>query len=158
MILYVSVFADSSAIVKLYADEPGYDDVRALAAVAIAQIARVEVPAAFWRKHRLGELSVEDTRALTADFEADYYGTSDEVPRFVVVATTVDILDDAARLCATHGLRAYDAVQLSTAMATRRADPACSAMAAFDSSLRAAASAEGLEPLPASNTYGLGHF
>jgi len=148
----VSVFADSSAIVKLYADEPGHEEVRALAAVAVAQICRVEVPAALWRKHRIGELEAENARVLTGEFEADYYGTGEEDPRFVVVGTTVEILDRAARLCATHGLRSYDAVQLSSAMATRRADPECSGMAAFDSSLRTAASAEGLELVPAVST------
>lgn len=146
------MFADSSAIVKLYADEAGHSDVRTLVAVAIAQIARVEVPAAFWRKHRVGELDAESARVLTAEFEADYFGTGDEEPRFVVVGTTVEILDQAATLCATHGLRAYDAVQLAAAMVTRNADPQCSAMVAFDSSLRAAASAEGLDLVPAVST------
>lgn len=145
----MTVFADSSAIVKLYADEGGHEEVRAFTAVAVAQIARVEVPAALWRKHRMGELEAENAQVLAGAFEADYYGTAEEGPRFAVVATTVEILDQAATLCATHGLRAYDAVQLSTALATRRADPACSVMAAFDASLRVAASAEGLDVLPA---------
>jgi len=145
----MSTFADSSAIVKLYADEAGHESVRALTAVAVAQIASVEVPAALWRKHRMGELDAEDARVLTAEFEADYYGTEEEEPRFVVIGTTLEILDQAARFCATHGLRAYDAIQLSTAMATRGADPECLVMATFDASLRAAASAEGLQVVPA---------
>jgi predicted nucleic acid-binding protein len=116
--------------------------------VAVSQ-ARVEVPAAFWREQRMGEMEAAEAQVLTAEFEADYHGTIEEDPRFVVVGTMVEILDQAARLCATHGLRAYDAVQLSTAMATRNADPECGALAAFDASLRAAASAEGLELVPA---------
>lgn len=152
-----SAFADSSAIVKLYADEAGYEGVRALATLVIAQIASVEVPAALWRKHRIGDLEAGDARVLTDEFEADYFGTRNEEPRFVVVATTAEILDQAARLCATHGLRAYDAVQLAAAMATRSADPECSAMVAFDSALRAAAAAEGLELVPAHATQGSGH-
>lgn len=145
----MSTFADSSAIVKLYAEEEGHEEVRPLTAVAVAQVSRVEVPAALWRKHRLGELDAEDARLLAAAFEADYYSSDEEEPRFSVVATTVEILDEAARLCATHGLRAYDAVQLSSALATRAADPACTTMAAFDSSLRATAAAEGFALLPA---------
>ncbi|HVE45863.1 MAG TPA: type II toxin-antitoxin system VapC family toxin [Acidimicrobiales bacterium] len=155
----MSVFADSSAIVKLYADEEGHEKVRGLAALAVAEIARVEVPAAFWRKHRIGEIGAEDARVLTAEFESDYYGgaevgggvagqVGEEEPKFAVVATTSEILDQAATLCAVHGLRAYDAVQLSTALATRRADPECSTLEAFDSSLRGAASAEGFQLLP----------
>ena len=41
-----AAFADSSALVKLYADELGADMVRALSPLIISQLARVEVPAA----------------------------------------------------------------------------------------------------------------
>ena len=50
------VFADSSALVKLYADEPGHEQVRQPMHLVVAQLARVEVPSAIWRKQRLGEL------------------------------------------------------------------------------------------------------
>lgn len=116
--------------------------------MAVAQVARVEVPAALWRKQRIGELGAEAAAVLTAEFEADYFGTDNEPPRFVTVATTARILDEAARLCATHGLRAYDAVQLASALATRAVDPGCGTIAVFDSSLRAAAAAEGFELVP----------
>jgi predicted nucleic acid-binding protein len=145
----VSTFADSSALVKLYADEVGHEHVRVLEGVAVAQLARVEVPAALWRKQRLGELSPGDARLLTADFEADYFGTDDEPPRFAAVAVTGSVLDEAARLCAAHGLRACDAVQLSSALAVRQADEDCTAFAAFDRSLRTAAAAEGFDLVPA---------
>lgn len=135
---------------KLYSDESGHEHVRGLESVAVAQLARVEVPAALWRKQRLGELSVDDARLLAADFEADYYGADSEPPRFAAVATTAAILDDAARLCASHGLRAYDAVQLSSALAVRHADESCAAFAAFDRPLRRAAAAEGFDLVPAS--------
>jgi predicted nucleic acid-binding protein len=126
----LSTFADSSALVKLYADEDGYQQVRGMAGTAVAQLARVEVPAALWRKQRMGELSADDARLLTADFEADY------------------CLDEAARLCASHGLRAYDAVQLSSALAVRRVDGSCRTFAAFDRPLRTAAATEGFQLLP----------
>ena len=121
-----------------------------LTALAIAELARVEVPAALWRKQRMGELSASDARLLTADFEADYFGTDAEAPRFAVVAATGSLLDEAAKLCASHGLRAYDAVQLSTALAVHRADETCEAFAAFDRSLRTAAAAEGFNLVPQS--------
>ena len=144
----MSTFADSSALVKLYADEAGQADIRSLASIAVAQLARVEVPAALWRKQRLGELSATDARLLTADFEADYFGTDSEEPRFAALAVTTQLLDEAARLCAVHGLRAYDAVQLSAALAARQADDTCTTMAAFDRLLRAAAAAEGFSLVP----------
>lgn len=145
----MSAFADSSALVKLYADEAGHEQVRGLVSIAVAQLARVEVPAALWRKQRMGELSASDARLLTADFEADYFGTDTEPPRFAAVAVTRSLLDEAARLCASHGLRAYDAVQLSTALAVRRVDESCTVFAAFDRSLRTTAATEGFELMPA---------
>lgn len=144
----MSAFADSSALVKLYADEPGHDDVRGLTSLAVAQVARVEVPAALWRKQRMGELSASDARLLTADFEADYFGTEAEPPRFAAAMASAAILDEAARLCAVHGLRAYDAIQLATALAVRRADQDCTVFAAFERSLRTAAAAEGFDLVP----------
>jgi predicted nucleic acid-binding protein len=47
-----------------------------------------------------------------------------------------------------HRLRAADAVQLASALLARDADPGLSAIAAFDRTLRAAASAEGFALLP----------
>jgi predicted nucleic acid-binding protein len=143
-----TVFADSSALVKLYADEPGADDVRRIAHLVVSQLARVEVPAAIWRKQRMGEISTADAAVLVAAFEADYFGGKTEEPRFVVIAVTARLLDDAARLVGVHGLRAYDAVQLASAVATRHAVADGVMMAAFDKALSAAAAGEGLDLLP----------
>ncbi len=140
----MTIFADSSAVVKLYVEEEGHQEVRALPMLAVSQLARVEVPAAFWRKHRLRELDAVDAGVLTAEFEADYYGTAEEEPRFAVVGITPGILDDAATLCARHPLRGFDAIQLASAMAVRQVDPAVATMAVYDLTLRAAAAAEGL--------------
>ena len=94
----MSVFADSSALVKRYADEPGADEVRALPLLVVCALARVEVPAALWRKVRTGQLSAPDA-----------------------------------------------AVQLASALAVRSADAEVDGFACFDTGLRAAAAAEGLD-------------
>jgi hypothetical protein len=47
--------------------------VRVLDLLVVSCLARVEVPAAIWRKRRLGELSEKDARLLTGEFAADYY-------------------------------------------------------------------------------------
>jgi predicted nucleic acid-binding protein len=143
-----AVFADSSALVKLYADERGADTVRAEALLIVSQLARVEVPAALWRKHRLGELSVADTSVLVAAFEADYFGTEDAAERFVAIGATAPVLDAAAQLAGVHGLRAYDSVQLASACSVLRTLPEGIRFAAFDQALRAAAAREGLQLLP----------
>lgn len=144
----MSAFADSSAVVKLYADETGHEEVRGRSALVVSQIARVEVPAAFWRKHRMGQLTARQVAALVAAFEADYFGAPEEQPRFAVVPVTADILDTAARLVATDGLRAYDAVQLASGLAVAAVDPECDTFVAFDADLAAAAAAEGLHVSP----------
>ena len=143
-----AVFADSSALVKLYADERGADTVRAEALLIVSQLARVEVPAALWRKHRLGELSLADTSVLVAAFEADYFGSEDAAERFVAIGATAPILDAAAQLAGIHGLRAYDSVQLASACSALRTVPEGIRFAAFDQALRAAAAREGLQLLP----------
>jgi uncharacterized protein len=145
----VIAFADSSALVKFYADEPGHEPVRALDAVLVCQLARVEVPAAIWRKQRMGAITAGDASVLVAAFEADYYGTQDEAARFLVVALQPAVLDAAAHLAGVHGLRAYDAVQLATARVAADLVPDCRTFAAFDHNLRAAAAVEGFALLPA---------
>jgi hypothetical protein len=102
------------------------------------------VPAALWRKHRIGELSASDTALLVAAFEADYFGTDSEEPRFAVIAVTRGVLDHAAQLVGTHGLRAYDGLQLASACQTRDAIGNAVAFLGFDKTLGAAAAAEGL--------------
>lgn len=142
------VFADSSALVKLYSDEPDHKLVREQDSLVVSALARVEVPAAIWRKHRIGELGPADAAILVAAFDADYYGAAEDLPRFGVVVATATVLEAAARLVGVHSLRAYDAVQLASAKAAAGAIPDCRTVAAFDGTLRAAAAKEGFALLP----------
>lgn len=133
---------------KLYANETGCEQVRALRTPLVSQLARVKVPAAIWKKQRMGELDAAAASILVADFEADYFGTHDQPARFVPITLRPDMLDAPSRLAGVHGLRAYDAIQLATACATATAAPDCQTFAAFDNALRAAATAEGFRLLP----------
>ncbi len=142
------VFADSSALVKLYADEQDHQVVRRQGSLVVSALARVEVPAAIWRKHRMGELDLPDAAILVAAFEADYHGSIPDPPRFGVVAVTTTVLETASRLVGVHGLRAYDAVQLASAKAAAEAIPDCHTVAVFDATLRTAAAKEGFALLP----------
>lgn len=139
----MTVFADSSALVKLYADEPGADLVRAQVTFAVSVLARVELPSAFWRKQRSGQLSEQDARVLTAAFEADWH---DDDSLFLPLVVNELVLEEAAALTARHGLRAYDAVQLATAGAARAAGAELDAFLCFDVDLAAAAAREGWAP------------
>lgn len=145
----MSVFADSSALVKRYADEPGATTVRALESLVVCAIARVEIPAALWRKHRLGELEAVDAGLLVEQFEWEWLGGDATPPLFAAVALTDRVLADAARACARHGLRACDAVQLAAALAARDADPTLEGFVCFDDELASAARLEGFRILGA---------
>lgn len=144
----MTAFADSSALVKLYVDEPGRAAVRRRRNLVVAEIAGVEVPAAFWRKHRIGDIAAADAQVLTAAFHADLFGTPHEEPRFVTVSSAGSVLRQAADLVARHPLRGYGAVQLASAIAVRRVDSSCSTLLTFDAGLGRAASAEGFEVMP----------
>src|SRR5665811_960473 len=78
-------------------------------------------------------------------FEDDYFGHSG-----LLVPAKVSGLefDHAASLVATHGLRAYDAVQLACALKMVAIDGECDTLAAFDKELRQAAAREGFMLLP----------
>lgn len=142
------LFADSSALVKLYVDEASSDALRRVERrrpFIAGGLARVEVPAAFWRKVRIGELDPSDARLLTKEFEVDWYGVSDDAVRFSVVAVSSALVADAARLCEIHDLKGADAVQLASALAVQR--ESAGDFACYDQRLTRAAEAEGLRPI-----------
>lgn len=140
----MTVFADSSALVKIYADEEGATVVRRHRAFVISAIARVEVTAALWGKHRAGSLPAEDAAVLAAEFAADWH--QQEGP-FVPVVVSAPLIERAVTLVATHGLRGYDSVQLACALAAREADPQVDAFLCFDADLSSAARREGFQLL-----------
>lgn len=135
-------------MVKLYVDEEGHEAVRTVDVIAVSDLARVEVPSALWRKHRLAEIDDDVIAILLAGFENDYFGTLESAPRFRVVQVSDLVLANAAGLTGTAKLRAYDAVQLASAEAVRAADPGCDTFACFDASLRDAAAGAGFALYP----------
>jgi len=95
-------FLDTSALVKRYA-------------IFVSQLAIVEVGAALSRMAREHppRLSVADRTLLTARFRRHFRAG------YTVVPVTSALLTRAADLCALHPLRAYDAVQLASALGVR---------------------------------------
>jgi uncharacterized protein len=134
--------------VKLYADEPGHRLICRLDALVVSALARVEVPSALWRKARTGELDDAAANTVVSAFELDFHGGVDSSSRFTVVSPTEPVLITAAREAARHTLRAYDAVQLASALAVREVDARCERFACFDIELRRAASRAGFVLVP----------
>jgi uncharacterized protein len=91
---------------------------------------------------------LDDALLLVRAFTADYAGTADRAPRFLAIEVSDRILERAAELAGAHSLRAYDAVQLASALAVRDADESRTRFAAFDRDLTLAAVSEGLEAFP----------
>lgn len=117
--------------------------IRRLSGIVVSALARVEVPAALWRKYRLGELAAEDTAVLVEEFEWDWSGGTEQDVAFSVLRVTDVILEEAARSVARHPLRAYDAIQLASALVARSADEDLTEFACNDEALASAARAEG---------------
>ena len=141
-------FFDSSALVKRYAKEPGSAWVRGLTqpkaahTLYIARITAIEITSAITRKLRGGLLSAAQAGASLGHLRRHLNH------RYAILDLTPTLADDAMLLARTHGLRAYDAVQLSTALAVRdmyRAGGFGSVtLISADQPLNAAATAEGL--------------
>jgi len=147
----VTAFADTSALVKLYVDEPGAAEVRGQAApFTVSAVARVEVVSALARKNRSGALAGDVAHVFARHFEADWHGSGDEPSRFTIVDAGPSILNEAAALVRVHPLGALDAIQLASAVLARRAAPELDTFLTFDDRLRDAAAAEGFAVVPAS--------
>ncbi len=139
-----AAYFDSSAIVKLYADELHHEAVRDLSAVPVCtSLARVEVIAAFFGKARTGEITVAVADILRDVFLADW-----DDGRFLRIAPSEPIEIEAGRLAALHRARGFDAMHLATALAARRAVPELALFVCFDRRLNEAAGSEQFELLP----------
>lgn len=107
-------FFDSSGIVKRYIDEAGSRWVQKIIAnrdssVAIVEIGIVEVVAAFAKRQRMKEITAPEYRFARRVFLRD-------ADQYQVVSVDREVIERAVGLTDRHPLRAYDAVQLATAL------------------------------------------
>ena len=139
----LSAFADSSALVKLYADELGHEAVRALRApLVVSALARVEVAAAIWRKHRAGELDLDDTHIADSRIRGRLRQRVGRDTALPCRNGEGGVLERAAGL--PEPTACAPMTPYSSPLRSRRvdADDRCSTFAAFDRELLAAAVAE----------------
>lgn len=142
-------FLDSSALVKRHFTEPGHAWVNALCDLAaghsrvIAETSIVEVIASFCRmaRERPRRLSRASRDRLIPIFERLVDS------EYAVAQVRRATLTQAAALCRTHPLRAYDAIQLACAQAQRARNLAAGRPSPIfvcaDTALLIAAQAEG---------------
>ncbi|MGH7435515.1 MAG: type II toxin-antitoxin system VapC family toxin [Polyangiaceae bacterium] len=137
-------FLDSSALVKRYVREAGSVTVAGLfrrrAKLAASGLAIVEVPAALFRRARAGDLAMGAAQAHAADVARD-------LDQMYVVEARKAVLDSAHDLVERHPLRAYDAVQLASALRIVQSTEASVTFVCADRGLAGAAIAESLRTL-----------
>jgi predicted nucleic acid-binding protein len=111
-------YADSSALVKRHVHETGTAWFRELAAptagnvIITARITMVEVYSALNRRQREAGLGAADYAQIAADF------TTICATEYQFVELTVSVIERAKLLLERYPLRAYDAVQLASALLT----------------------------------------
>ncbi len=128
-----------SAVVKRYAAEEASDAVRQAGPLVTSELTRVEVVSAIRRKSRDDQIARRHADALIAAFEHDLADTAGPLPGpFVVIRLRTDILDEAVTLLDRWPLKAADALQLATAVVTRRLAPELTTVLCLDRQLAAA--------------------
>jgi len=130
-------YLDTSALVKHFVLEAGSTEVRGLLTreplIASATIAYVELYSGLTRRHREGNLSQLQYRLACQRVERDWLA-------LVKVELGAEILSSARGLIQRHGLRAFDAIHLASALGLQAiANEPVTFVAADQRLLRAAA-------------------
>jgi uncharacterized protein len=133
----VTLYLDTSSLVKLYVQEAGSDDVRGLvdraAVVATSVVAYAETRAALARLRRERALTPAKLAAAKRAFESDW-------PSYLALDVTASVAREAGELAERHRLRGFDAIHLASfAEVTRRAVPDETGFSSFDDRLNKAA-------------------
>jgi predicted nucleic acid-binding protein len=108
----VILYLDTSALVKLYATEPGSAETERLVAVA-AQVASnliayAETRAALARKYRMRQMKEKEFNARKDEFELHWTG-------FFKLPVDAQLVRLAGELAERFSLKAYDSIHLASA-------------------------------------------
>jgi len=133
----VTLYLDTSSLVKLYVAEPGSDAVRKLvkaaSVVATSTIAYTETRAALARRRRERALRPKAFASAKKTFEADW-------PKYFTVDVTSALCRQAGEFAERYRLRAYDSVHLAAfAEVAREAGLRDTRFSSFDDALNRAA-------------------
>lgn len=135
------LFCDTSALVKLYLEEPSSTEMRGLVeqaeAVAVCRIAYAEARAAFARRARESAADGPALDRARAALGADW-------PHYLAIEVTQPLVQLAGDYADAFALRAYDSVQLAAARTTAQHAQDDVGFACFDHRLNKAAAILGL--------------
>ena len=137
----MNLYLDTSALVKLYVDEPGSTEVADLLAratvVATSRVAYPEARAALARRAREGALARTALRRVISNLDRDF-------PSYVVIELLEPLARRAGMLAEQRALRGFDAIHLASAIEFGVLAGGPLVFVAYDQRLAAAAAAEGL--------------
>jgi predicted nucleic acid-binding protein len=112
----MAVYLDTSSLVKLYVEEEDSPSIAALVnssrVTGTSLIAYTEARAAFARRFRENAFTPDEYRHLIAVFDKDW-------ENYLIVRVTKELVRLAGNLTEKHGLRAFDAIHLSSAIILR---------------------------------------
>ena len=133
----MTLYLDTSSLVKLYVDEPDTDVVRQLvnnaAIVATSLIAYPETRAALARRRREGALRASAFTSAKRAFEADWHTC-------LAISVSASLCREAGQLAERYRLRGYDSAHLASfAEVVRHAGAAETRFSSFDAPLNRAA-------------------
>jgi predicted nucleic acid-binding protein len=133
----VTLYVDTSSLVKLYVTEAGSDVVRQLVGganvVATSVVAYAETRAALARLRREGALKGSKLTSAKREFE-------DQWPTFLALEASDSLCRAAGALAEKYGLRGFDSIHLASfAEVVRRAGIDDSRFSSFDERLNQAA-------------------
>jgi predicted nucleic acid-binding protein len=106
-------FLDTSALVKLYVQEPGTDRLLPLVSAqpenrfAVLAISVVELRSAIRRRQRAGDIDADAALAVLETVQSHMQ------TRFIRQAINDSVIDIALEMIDRYALRAYDAIQLA---------------------------------------------
>ena len=138
-------FLDTSAVVKRYVDEAGSAWIHGITAsemIIVSRITWVEVLSAFSRLKREGKIDPGDILTAIQVFQYDWETL------YRIVEIDLSVIGNAGQLVQKYPLRAYDSVQLASALGLyiffSQADPKMFTFVSADNRLINAARAEGM--------------
>ncbi len=140
-------FLDTSALVKLYVQEPGTDRLLHLISdqpenrFAVLAISVVEVRSAIRRRQRAGDIEASLAIAVLESLQRHMES------RFLRQAVNDTVIDTALEMIDRYALRAYDAVQLAGCLVIRGAAAEAFTFVCSDHRLLEAARSEQLRVL-----------
>ena len=107
----LTIYIDTSSIVKLYVEESGRADVRtsvdSATVIVTSQVAYPEARAALTRRRRERALSSRDFTAARSEFESDW-------SRFLTIPVSWAICREAGALAERYHLRGFDSIHLAS--------------------------------------------